>query len=64
MPFDPPPHLTNADEYRHPKPRGAEDLHAHALQGLARIGRVEPVLVQVVAGDTADEVLYFGRRNR
>ena len=26
MPFDPPPNLTNADEYRHPKPKGAEDL--------------------------------------
>jgi len=26
MPFDPPPNLTSADEYRHPKPKGAEDL--------------------------------------
>ena len=26
MPFDPPPNLTNADEYRHPKPKGAEDI--------------------------------------
>jgi hypothetical protein len=26
MQFDPPPNLSNADEYRHTKPRGAEDL--------------------------------------
>ena len=26
MQFDPPPNLSNADEYRHAKPKGAEDL--------------------------------------